>query len=346
MSHSRSTMRLFDAGLHAARQAYAVVAVLLVLTYLVSGTQIIEPGEVGLVRRFGQWVWHDGVVEVNRPGLLLAWPVPIDEVVRLPIKQELAISIDAYRDDDAALPESSEGDDEGASERDAARPLPVRYALTGDRSALHLRAVAKFRISDPAIYATSFGEPQMAVRKIVVRAITTTLSAWSVDNALRLQNESGSLPEAVLKKARERLLQTNLGVELNAIEFGDVVPPVQTRQVFLAVHEARVDQDAWREEAEVERDELLLTAETLALQFIADARGRRSSRLAAASSEAAAFQVALEARDGPLQQAATARLRHDTWREILRDAKHVFFVPESDQHGVLRLSLPEMEKSR
>ncbi len=358
MKRSRSTARLFEAGLSAARRVYVFVAVLLSLAYAVSGMRIVEPGDVGLVRRFGRWVHDKGVIQINRPGLLFAWPAPIDEVVRLPLQQEIAINIAAFHDErPEPAPPSIEGDAESSSPDDDApgnepsddensQPLPVRYVLTGDRNILQLKAIAKFRIIDPAVYATTFHSPKQAVEKVVSSAITGTLSEWSIDEALRLQRDSQSLSEVVLSASQELLKATNLGAELTTIEFGEVVPPEQTRRSFLAVHEARVDQDAWREEAVVESAEQLLTAETLAQQFIADARGKQSSRAALANQEVALFQAALASSVGPLQDTTWQRLRHETWRELMRNAKQVLVVPKSDKHGVLRLSLPELEKSR
>ena len=346
MIKAHPTTHLLEAGRHAARRAYMWIALALTVAYLASGITIVDPGHVAIVRRCGRWVRTDGSVIVNHPGLLLAWPTPIDKVVRVPIQQEITVEIDAFGDNRPVPPAETPTQQIQESETESTRPLPAHYVLTGDQSIVQLKALARFRVSEPADYVVCFRDPKQAVEKIVNASITTTLNAWNADDLLRLNRDRESATDVVTLAARERLKQTRLGVELVTVEFNEISPPEQVRGAFLAVHEARVDQDALREEATVERAEQLLTAETLAHQFIADAEGKRSSRAAVANSEIALFEVALAAQAGPLRDSALVRMRQEAWRELTRQAKHVFFIPASGKHGILRLSLPEMEKSR
>ncbi|MBS0260322.1 MAG: hypothetical protein JSS02_00080 [Planctomycetes bacterium] len=346
MKSLRSTAHLLDAGLGAARRIYAALAVLLLVVFLGSGITIVAPGEVAIVRRLGKWIRHDGAVAVNLPGLLFAWPEPIDEVVRLPIKQEQVVPINEFWDESAIAADGTAANDSDQMVAAPGGPAPIRYALTGDRNVIQLKGVARYRISSPDVYATASQDPRAAVRKIVISAMTTTLNGWSVDDVLRLHRDTETLSDAVLVAARNRVATTDLGIELTVIEFGEVAPPAPTRQAFFSVHEARVEQDTWREEASMERAERMLTSETLAQQFIADARGKQSSRGASASRDLALYEAALAAREGALGDVAQARLRHEAWRELVRQAKSVWYVPKSAPNGIVRLPLPEPEKSR
>lgn len=53
----------------------------LVVVYLASGITNIGPNEVGLILRLGKVL-----PQIHQPGLLFAFPNPIDEVVKVPVK--------------------------------------------------------------------------------------------------------------------------------------------------------------------------------------------------------------------------------------------------------------------
>lgn len=346
MTRADTVSELLDEGRNAARRAYCWIALAMLAAYMSSGITIVESGDIALVRRFGQWVRSRGTVVINRPGLLVVWPGPIDEVVRIPIQQELAVRIDAFWDDAPGPAPDTLENHSLASEEHQLQQSPSRYVLTGDQSVIQLKAQVRYRVTDPDDYVVSFGDPALAINKIVTSCIATTLNSWIADDVLRLSRGTESLSDAIMEAVHDRMEQSGLGVELTSIEFQEVSPPGQLRDSFLAVHEARVDQDTLREGATVDGAERILTAETLADQYIADAKGKQSSRAATAASEIAAFEVACDAYEGPLKSLVITRLRQDTWRELMRQAKHVLIVPASDKHGTLRLALPEQEKSR
>ncbi len=64
---------------------------ILVLIYLCSGITVIGPNERGLVLRFGR-----ALPKSAPPGLLLAFPPPIDEVVMLPAKSVQEVVLDTW----------------------------------------------------------------------------------------------------------------------------------------------------------------------------------------------------------------------------------------------------------
>lgn len=337
--------QLREAVFNAACRAYGVTIFFLILAYLLSGITFVEPGEIVLVQRLGRWVRDGESIIVNRPGLLLAWPAPVDTVIRVPIQQELLLAIDAFRDSSAApaAEATATDEDEGPA---SIPPLPVRAVLTGDQNILQLRAIARLRVVDPASYTASYVDPDQTIRNLMISAITTTVCGWQADDVLRLHRDRESLADAVMAVARTLLTRAQLGVELTGLEFEEITPPQQIRAAFLAVHEARVGQDALREEARVDAAEQLAAHEILARQYIADARGKESSRPAQANRDIALFDAALAAAEGPLGMTVQTQLRQETWRELIRQAGQAIVVPVTPGPATLRLSLPSTEDSQ
>ena len=63
----------------------------LVLIYLCSGITMVKPNERALILRFGR-----ALPKSAPPGLLFAFPAPIDEVIMLPAKTVQEVSLDAW----------------------------------------------------------------------------------------------------------------------------------------------------------------------------------------------------------------------------------------------------------
>ena len=351
-----------------------------------------------MIRRFGRWTTSEGTVSVAQPGLILAWPFPIDRVVRLPVKQEIAIDLDA------SWPQAT---DSSASALVNTRP---RQAITGDHNLVELNAMVRYRIDQPERYAASVQNPMLTISHVVQTAIGSTVSSWSIDETLRLQRpmirwdgeivdqireqqgdrfdpalwlvrsteawsesefeellrrhlrdaresaviseilaqirQSQSLSEAVLLMAQARLQLLDIGVRLTALEFRAMQPPEEVRESFLAVHDARVEQEAWRQAALGEQSESIIDAEILAQQTIADAKGKLVSRVAQGQGEAVLFAADLRAFRGELGGDALRRLRYEAWEQILAQKARVFAVSEDLSVGALHLSIPEGEKPR
>ena len=73
-----------------------LVAVLAGLAILFSGVKVINPQEVAIIKRFGKVVGQNRSEQVHGPGLLLAFPYLIDEVVRVPVKQVQELQITTF----------------------------------------------------------------------------------------------------------------------------------------------------------------------------------------------------------------------------------------------------------
>ena len=114
----RSSIRLLLIGM-----------VALVLAYLVSGITFIGPNEVGMVMYLGKLQ-----PQIHPPGLLLALPPPIDEIIKIPVKTVQEASLDLWAT--------------STTENDASlNPVIQHYSLTGDANIIRARFVLRDRKS-------------------------------------------------------------------------------------------------------------------------------------------------------------------------------------------------------
>lgn len=224
-------------GVRAGSRMIRWLALGLFILFWCSGITTIGPGEVGLVLRCGRLTGTTPADQVRQPGLLMALPYPIDEVIRVPVKQEREIAISALQRNN-----DSEGDS-----------LPG-YALSGNQNILNADLTLKYRISDPIAYTFSNHAPERLLRDTVIGAASEVIAQWKIDDVLRLQRESDIGPEklasVVRTKAQNLLDEINLGVELTAIEFREIQPPARVADAFQAVQSERIAIETKKREAE------------------------------------------------------------------------------------------------
>lgn len=360
-------------GLNAARTVYWCILAFLIFAYGLSGVTEILPGEVGLIRRLGRWTEANGQVTVHRPGLVFALPQPFDTVVKVPIKQERIVEINLLPAD---APEDGEADEEtveesapaseseisslnsqisNASEESAALTVPQspnpQYILTGDRSLLGLSLQTRYRITDPVAWLTASTDVDSVLRSVITASTTAVCREWQSDDVLRRRRrlsdeQSLSLQEEVLRVARQQSADLQLGIELTAVEFTAIQPPSDVRNAFVAIQDARVDQESWREEANGEAAEIRLNAERMALVAIADAKGKLDSVLGKVAAELELFEADLAAFEGGAPDITAKRLQREVWESILKESGRIIAVPAGQRAESLWLSLPDQEKSR
>ncbi|MEZ6066760.1 MAG: protease modulator HflK [Planctomycetaceae bacterium] len=264
------------------------VAVLLIVLFCGSGITSIDPQEVGLLLRGGRLTGTSAADGVLQPGLVFALPYPIDEIRRVPIRQEGQIVIE-----DLWRPLTDPGAD------DRIDPLSEGYCLTGDQHLLQAKLVVKFRISDPVVARLRIADAERILRDMAIASLTQTVAAWGIDDAWRRHRTSAagdvvSLERDVESALNERLNRMDLGVSISAIEFQEIHPPRHVRAEFADVQNALAESQQSREQAEGEAAALRLAGEAEHQRLRQQAVADREQSLAQAAAEVTVVKDLLE----------------------------------------------------
>src|SRR5919201_4168634 len=115
------------------------------LLYAFSGITVVRSDEVAVILRWGKLVGPTPALQEHGPGLLFAFPRPIDRVVRVQAKHIAEETIIAL--DDTSSSENNTG------YYATLDPLTQGYALTGDQNVIHTTVLAHYRIRDVAEWA-------------------------------------------------------------------------------------------------------------------------------------------------------------------------------------------------
>src|SRR5690606_11447099 len=138
-----------------------------VVYFLVSNVRSIGTQERAIVLRFGQPIMRDGKIEQG-PGLVWAFPYPIDEVVRIPVTelQTVRSSVSWYAVT-AAQEEQGIVPDVGIS----LNPASEGYAITADGNIIHARATIRYRITDPVKFYLNHRDGRQVMTNLVDNAL-------------------------------------------------------------------------------------------------------------------------------------------------------------------------------
>jgi membrane protease subunit HflK len=298
------------------------VAALVALGILVSGVTVVRPDEVALVLRFGRLTGHTRADQVHGPGLLLALPYLIDEVVRVPVKRIQETRIDVL----------TGGRQPGGDDLDVTKE---GYALTADHNIVQAEVVLKYQIVDPAVWALRISAPDALVRDTVVGALTRTLGEMAIDPVLG--DRKKELLSRAQARAQARLDADGPWVRLVALELTSIRPPLAVAPVFDAVHSAFVERETLVGRARGYREQGLPKAAAEAQAAIRDAEAEATARLATARGEAAAF-LAIQAEYHRNPAVVRQRLYREAMEQVFLAVGGRVLVPPGADGG--RLLIP------
>jgi len=232
----------------ALRSSFAIVKfvmVALVILFLASGIFQVGPQEQAIVLRFGKPV-GTGAQALLGPGLHWAFPYPIDEVVKIPIRQIQSV-------------QSTVGWFAATPEQELSGNLPPPgpslipgvdgYAITADRNIIHTAAGLYYQVDDPirAVFGFSGGPDSPlgmagvsnAVQNVLNNALLYTAAHYSVDQVL--YSDVGGFQDDVKQRVIQLADKENLGVTVLQCSVHSI-PPRQLQQIFDQVTEARQNQ--------------------------------------------------------------------------------------------------------
>lgn len=327
------------------------------LIMLASGIKTVKPNEAALVLRFGRLVGATRAEQIHGSGLLLAFPYPIDEVVRVPVQQVKEIVIDELwypTRGGLGFPATTLNEEYDLEQIDEMTGLPLAqmgasidpvsegYCLTGDNYILQPLAVVKYQVSDPIEYALNTTEPEEMLGSVAVEQLTRAIGESAVDELLTRGKRA--LGQRILQRTQTRLDSLRVGINIVAIEFKELIPPRHVLQEFQRVVSAAIQSQTMIREAEAYRARELPRAESDARSVVLQSRADSLRLTADASIRVTAFKKYLPqyGRSGALLR---SRLTKEALEEALTEVKHLYLIPGVGRDGPpIRLLLPGGER--
>ena len=251
----------------------SVIILILFLAWLASGIYIVDPSEVGVVKRFGKYV------RTTFPGPHWHIPYPIEEVIKPQVTKVWRLEI-GFRTIPGTQPPRY-------------RTVPQEsLMLTGDENIIKVEFIVQFKIKNPINYLFNVRNPQITIFKAAEAAMREVIGKNDIDTALtsgkdKIQIDCKDLLQQILDKYKT-------GVTVLAVQLQDVHPPDEVIEAFKDVASAKEDRERLINEAQAYRNDVIPKAKGEAAKIINEALAYKQSVINRAEGEAKRFELILQ----------------------------------------------------
>lgn len=271
-----------------------LIAGLIFVFWLMTGVYIVQPDEVGVVKRFG------AVSRVTEPGPHYHLPAPIEEVLRPKVTKVHRAEI-GFRTIDIGPPAQY-------------RPMTEEaLMLTGDENIVSIEFIIQYRIKDAMAYLFHLDLVEPTVKASAEAAMREVIGKNKIDEVL-------TTGKAMIQEETMVLLQKTLddykaGVQIVAVQLQDVRPPEPVSEAFKDVASAREDKEKLINQSQSYQNDIIPKAQGEAAQNVNRAQGYAQARIKRAEGEASRFLQSLaEYRKG--REVIRKRIYIETMEEV------------------------------
>jgi modulator of FtsH protease HflK len=254
--------------------------------WALTGFYRVEPGEQGVILRFGEWVNYGGIGTDGQPvkdkdgndvpgptapGLHWHLPWPIETAETPNVEQVRQIDI---------------GFTNAASGRKTERP-EESLMLTRDQNIIDIEFTVQWRVANPGQFLFNLRNPEDTIKAVAESAMREVIGQTDIQPALTEAREE------VANKSRllvQRILDSyQAGVQITGLQLQDASPPAQVIDAFEDVQRAQQDRDRARNEAESYRNKVVPEARGEAAALIQQAEAYKEQVMKEAEGEAQRF---------------------------------------------------------
>lgn len=246
--------------------AFAIFFVL----WLFSGIYQLQPGEQGVVLRFGKFD------RIAASGLRYHLPSPFETV---DIVNSEAIRMETLAGDRNLSVHSISSSSELVDDE--------ILMLTGDENIINLSFNVQWKVRDAKDFVFNIPNPEQTVKAVAESAMRevigrTTINSALTEGKLKVQDETRKLIQETLDHYKS-------GIDIINVNMLDASFPRAVVDSARDVQAARADQERARNEAESYRNDIIPRARGLAERMVQEAEGYKQEVVAKAEGDAARF---------------------------------------------------------
>lgn len=248
------------------------IIIILLVVFACSGIFQVQQDEEAILLQFGKIKGP-----VIKPGIKFAFPEPINEIIRIPVKREQAITIESfwyYETEEEKLREVKR------VITDPLDPLKDGYCLTRneglegmegtDYNIVHSAWTVTYKIDSPMDFFENVyirqrqpGEDLLEaaedtlnplLESLVSNAIVRTMVNYSIDEAVKSESKIADEVETILQ---DKLDQVRCGIAVTDVRANRIIWPRQVDEAFQASSKARQERDQARIDALSYKEKLL-----------------------------------------------------------------------------------------
>ena len=301
----------------------ALIVLVAVAIWAVSGFYRVQPDEQGVVLRFGEWI------ATTQPGLNYHLPAPIESVDTPKVTRVNQIQV-GYR---------SAGE---LGRTQAARDLPEEsLMLTGDENIVDIDFTMFWVIKDAGQFLFNVQNPEETAKAAAESAMREVIGNKPIGDALAQNKEA--IENSVRELTQDILDSYEAGILIQQARLQKVDPPGAVIDAFRDVQRARADLERQRNEAESYANDILPRARGEAEQLFQQAEAYRQEVVARAEGDANRFLAVYKEFDRA-RDVTTRRIYLETMEGVLSGINKIVIDRNSGSGVVPYLPLPELQK--
>lgn len=299
----------------------------ILLLWLSSGLHIINPGEHGVIQRFGAWS-RTQVAE----GLGYHFPAPIEKITKVNVSELRRMEI-------------------GFSEGVVLNQSPIlkmdnqdeSLMLTSDRNIVDLHIVIQWDIKSAEDYLFKVQDQENTIKRVAESAIREIVGQKKMFSVITTERAAiaGKVKDIIQKNLDE--YSSGVNVKQVLIQKAEVHPDVQ--KAFQDVQSAKQDAEDIQNQAQAYREDILPKARGEAIKIKQQAEAYKQSQVAKATGDAERFKSVYNAYLGG-KDVTKERMYIETMEEVLSNAQKIILDNKDGQSVVPYLPLNELNKQK
>ena len=301
----------------------AIVALIVVAIWMLTGIYRVGPEEEGVVLTFGAYT------ATTKPGLNYHWPWPIQSVEKPKVTRVRRVDVGFFS-----------GGDTGRStvSRDISEESLM---LTGDENIIDIDFQVLWKISNARSFLFNVQNVEATIKQAAESAMREVIGVTLIQSAL---SEGRQQVEQETRHLLQSILDAYVaGVEIREIKLQKVDPPSAVIDAFRDVQRARADLERLRNEAEGYENDIIPRARGEAERMLQEAQGYREQVIAEAEGDASRF-LSIFREYAQAKDVTAQRIYLETMQEVLSGMTKVIVDNQGGAGVVPYLPLPELRK--
>ncbi|WP_147819888.1 FtsH protease activity modulator HflK [Salidesulfovibrio onnuriiensis] len=294
--------------------------------WLLSGIYIVEPDEVGVVKRFGEFS------RITTSGPHYHIPYPVESVLTPKVTQIQRIEM-GFRSmtRNRSVP-FRQGQERGVPDES--------LMLTGDENIVSLQFIVQFMIKDAKEYLFNVMDVEGTIKNAASAAMREVMGKSRIDDALttgkqEIQASTRELMQGILDSYK-------CGISIVAVQLQNVHPPDQVVDAFKDVASAREDKSRLENEAQAYANDILPKARGQAARIVNASQAYKEAKVRLAEGDASKFLAVLKEYN-KARDITKKRLYLETMEEILSNPEAEKLILSDD---ALKKSVPYLPLDR
>jgi modulator of FtsH protease HflK len=307
---------------------FLLSTVLAVLAGIWAFTFRVNPDEVGIVMRFGQYV------RKAEPGWHVKLPPPI-ETVYFP-------AVTRQNTEQMGFRTSESGRGYGGAVRETPEESLM---LTGDENIVDVNFVVRWSIKADRVQDFLFNieKPERTIREVAESVMREVIGQTNIQPIL---TEARQRTEQSVQKLMQQVLDSyGSGVRIDQVQLQKVDPPEQVIDAFRDVQAARADKEKLQNEAVTYANKIVPEAHGNAESILQAAEGYKAQTVAEANGQAARFlKVYEQYKKAP--DVTRQRIYLETMERVMSQSETIVLDQKGGQGAIPFLSLDQLQPKR